>query len=123
MLDATALFTAIRDVGLAVVIIVLSLWGLWKVVIPAVINQFKTQQDYYIAEIKSLRDEARNDKQLMFEAFRANTEANTQLKNTLEQVNDQLATLSTEVATVKNDMTKVYLILGNDKKLIDKSEK
>lgn len=119
MIEET-IFNAVRDIGLAAVIVLLSLWGLWKVVIPGAIKQYQTQVDYYIAEIKGLREESREDKKLMFEAFNRNTEANTKLQGTLDRVNNQLETLTTEVTTLKNDVTKVYLILGTEKQLLER---
>lgn len=114
------LFTAVKDIGLAAVVVLLSLWGLWKILIPGAIKQYQTQVDYYINEIKALREEARDDKKLMFEAFNRNTEANTKLQGTLDRVNDQLEELSNKVAALNNDVTKVYLILGTEKHLIEK---
>jgi RNAse (barnase) inhibitor barstar len=133
-------FTAVRDIGISAVLLLGIGLIIWRLILPAVIRQFDSYQlqqqkaleaaqkqqealqAYYVAEIKSLRDEARQDKQMMFEAFKQNTESNTQLQGTLEQVNSQLSTLTTEIATVKQDMTKVYLILGTDKKLIEKRD-
>lgn len=122
MIDANTI-ASVREFGIAVVIILVSLWGLWKIVVPAIVKQYQTHTDYYVAEIRSLREEASKKDALLFDAFNRNTESNVKLQGTLDKVNDQLVELTSEVQTLKNDVTKVYLILGTEKQLIASDRK
>lgn len=134
----TTWITAVQNIGISAVLLLFVGFLIWKIVLPALIRYLEAvqsqqlkqledaqkqqaqQQAYYVKQIETLQADNRQNQQMMFEAFRQNVETNTQLKGALEGVTDQLTTLANEVSAVKNDMTKVYLILGNDKKLIEK---
>jgi uncharacterized coiled-coil DUF342 family protein len=107
MTDPSAVLAAIRDVGLAAVIILLSLWGIWKVIIPAIIDQQQQQTDFYVAEIKSLRQEAREDKQRMFEAFNQNSEVNKALQAALNNISAQIVELSRDVVALQEKVDSI----------------
>jgi hypothetical protein len=118
-MDISVLISAIPNVGLAVLLVLIAAWVIVQVVIPAIIARDKESRDYYIAEIKALRDESRQDKQLMFEAFKESTAANTKLATTLDSITDQLHEMNTELSTVRSDLVKLYQIVGKQMNLIE----
>lgn len=121
MID-NAVLQAVRDLGLAVVIILITIWGLWKVVIPAIIKNQEEQREYLHSQLKDAIAREHKQQELLFEAFNRNTESNVKLQTTLDSVNVQLRDLTEEVQTLKGDVTKVYLILGSDKRLIQERQ-
>lgn len=104
-MDISNMFTMIRDVGLVTTIILLCLWGVWQIIIPALIKQQESQMNYYVSEIKTLREDSKLDRDRMFEAFNRNTEVNAKLQNALDQINTQLGELNSEIGLLKKDVT------------------
>lgn len=132
-MDISVLLTAIPNVGLAVLLVVITVWGIWKLIVPAVIKRWNDEADqrhkreletqqYYIAEIKSLRDESRQDKQMLFAAFKENTAINTKLEQTLSDMQAQLANVSKEVIELRTDTHEIYYLLGEKRGLLRKDD-
>jgi len=108
MLDQQFMISAVRDLGLIAVIVLVSMWGIWKVIVPAVINQQQSQMNYYIEEIRSLRQESREDKQKMFDAFNLNSETNAKLQVALNNINAQLYELTRDVVALKEELERIH---------------
>lgn len=104
MPDPQFIINAVRDLGLIAVIILASMWGIWKVIVPAIITQQRTQMTYYIDEIKSLRQESREDKQKMFDAFNRNSEINAKLQMALDAISAQIHELTKDVISLKEEI-------------------
>lgn len=131
------IYQLIREVGVVATIVILSFLGVWKVIVPAVVkrweeaNKERVEREaearealeqsrlYLLKELTRMQEESRADKSALLSAYVANTEANTKLAGTLDQINGQLLSLTTEVTTLKGDVSKVYLILGSDRRLIE----
>jgi hypothetical protein len=106
MTEAT-IFTAIKDVGVTAVVIVLCMWGIWKVVVPALIKDHESQNEYYVKEIQALRTESWENKKLMFDSFSNNTAAITKFQMTVEAISTQLDRLIAEVTILNQDVNRL----------------
>ena len=116
MPDIQVLIQTVSNLGLAVFLILISVYGIWKFIVPSVVKQLEDIQNYYITEIKSLRDEGKQDKKMLFDAFTKQTEASLKLDMTLDSIRKEMSTLSNDVGDLKVDITKLYSIIEKGEK-------
>lgn len=85
----------------------------------------KRADDYRLSmlqEMKEIKEEARTDKKLMYDAFMRNIESNIKLSESLNDVSAQLSAVKNDVSTLKNDVHTVYVLIGKDRQLLDKKQ-
>jgi septal ring factor EnvC (AmiA/AmiB activator) len=103
--------TAASNLGIATFFVVIMLWGLWRYIVPALINRWddaerartdreQAMHSYYRAEIKSLQDESRADKIKVLEAFQENT-------LTMSKTNDLLIMLAKQLEEQGKDLDEI----------------
>lgn len=123
-LNAIGKLIAEQGIGTAMFIIsvIFFYYKIWPQYVAHQLEQRKLTDEYRqstLNEIKELKEDSRKDKQLMYDAFLKNVEANVRLSTTMEQFTDELARVQLELSSVKRDVRTVYLIIGKDKRLIE----
>jgi hypothetical protein len=99
--------TSLLDYGILGIIVLVTIYGIWKVVVPAIISQWQTAEkerierekamaEYYKTEIQSYRAELKHVTAQSIEAFNNNTKA-------LENINVVLSQLSARIETLSSD--------------------
>ena len=126
-LAAIATLIAEQGLGTALIIgaIVFFYYKVWPQWIQNQDAQRKLTEEYRqntLQEIKELKEDARQDKRLMYDAFLKNVESNVRLSESMDDFTRQLLELKTDMASLKNDVRNVYIIVGKDKKLINPSD-
>lgn len=126
-LAAIAKLIAEQGLGTALIIgaIIFFYYKIWPQWVQHQEGQRKLTEEYRqntLLEIKELKEDARHDKRLMYEAFLKNVESNVRLSESMDDFTRQLIELKTDMASLKNDVRNVYIIVGKDKKLINPAE-
>ena len=75
-----------------------------------------------LSELKEIKEEQRQDKKLMYDAFMKNIESNIRLSESLNDVSAQLSAVKNDVSTLKNDVHTVYVLIGKERQLLDKKQ-
>lgn len=126
----TSLAKLITEQGLGTALIIGSIiffyYKLWPQWIASQEDQQRITDEYRkntLEEIKDLKNDARDDKKLMYDAFLRNIESNSRLSASMDEFTRQLIELKTDMASLKNDVRNVYIIVGKDKKLLTDVEK
>jgi uncharacterized protein (DUF3084 family) len=97
----------IFDYGVLVALTIITVGGIWKVIIPALLKQWemiekdriereRVTAEYYKSEIQSYRTELKHVTAQSIEAFNNNTKA-------LENINVVLSQLSARIETLSSD--------------------
>lgn len=125
--ELITLFTKIiAEQGVGILLIILGLLFFYYKIWPQWVSQQDQQRkltDEYrqstLSEIKELKEDARKDKQLMYEAFMKNVESNIKLQETMADFTSEMGAMKSDLSTVKRDIRTVYILVGANKKLID----
>lgn len=116
-MELSSLVTLASEFGFAAALVVITLWGVWRYIIPALINRWdeaeraRTQREqamheYYRTEIRSLQEESRSDKIKLLEAFQENT-------LTMSKTNDLLCMLAKQLEEQGKDIEEIKKYIYN----------
>lgn len=120
MTELIAVITSFLDrYGLPLVLLGAVLYGLYKWIIPLIIEAYKKQQEYFFSEIQRLNKESREDRATLLEAFHQNTKAFQELRSTMDEMRKDLNAVKEEVTHVKEDVSDVYKIVARGKGIIN----
>ncbi len=107
-MELTSVVSAASNLGIATFLVVVTIWGLWRYIVPALITRWDESErtraerehamhQYYRGEIRSLQEESRADKMKVLEAFQENT-------LTMSKTNDLLIMLAKQLEEQGKDL-------------------
>lgn len=111
MQEYSVLMGLMGEYGFSTVLVIVFLYGTWKVIIPALLKRWdefektRSQKEeamhtYYRSEIKELQSESRGDKLKLLEAFQENTV-------TISRTNDLLVLLAKQLEDQAKELTRI----------------
>jgi uncharacterized coiled-coil DUF342 family protein len=125
--------SSLSEFGVTALILLMTIYGIWRIVIPSVLKQWEETEknriesnqqiaEYYRNEIKSAREELREDKHKLIQAFTDNTRAINHMNDTLTDLTKQITDVTVETKDLKRDIAQVYRILGEKRSLIEREK-
>lgn len=124
---------AVLDLGVTAALIIMTVYGIWRIIIPAVLKQWdameatriareKELSDYYRNEVTIARDELKDTRKQFTEALNLNTAAITKMDTTLTVLSTRIEQLSVDHVELRTDILNVYRILGEEDKIKERAK-
>ena len=124
---------AVLDLGVTAALFLMTVYGIWKIVIPAVLKQWDVMENaritrenelsnYYRNEVTVARDELKDTRKQFTEALNLNTAAITKMDTTLTVLSTRIEQLSLDHVELRTDILNVYRILGEESKIIERAK-
>jgi septal ring factor EnvC (AmiA/AmiB activator) len=124
---------ALLDLGVTAALFLMTVWGIWRIVIPAVLKQWETLEttriarekelsDYYRSEVKDAREELKDTRRDFTNALNMNTNAINSMNDTLGKLSTRIEQLSLDHTELRTDISQVYRILGEKRSLIEREK-